>query len=159
MIGSKLKEVMICVRGGIVTAPYPLGPAPSPVPAGFRGRVEVDVDKCVGCGGCANVCPPRAFVVRDVSQELRVIELYRERCTYCARCEEVCQERAIRLTLDFESATDDRSDLNDQMEIRMSTCQRCGRCFKPKTPLDRLMVTGFRDGDGKSEACGSTSSP
>lgn len=152
MIGSKLKEVMICARSGVVTAPYPLGPPPAPLPAGFRGKVEVDVDKCVGCGGCANVCPARAFVIQDPSQEQRVITLYRDRCTYCARCEEVCQEGAIRLTLEFELATDNRSDLTDRMEVYMSSCQRCGRCFKPQTPLDRLMVTGFRDGDGRREA-------
>jgi hypothetical protein len=35
-----------------------------------------------------------------------------------------------------------------RLEVFMGPCQRCGRCFPPPTPLDRLMTTGFR-GNGK----------
>lgn len=145
MIGSKLKEVWICIKSGVVTAPYPLGPPPQPLPEGFRGRVEIEVEKCVGCGGCANVCPAQVFQIKDLAQDFRVIEIYRERCTYCGRCEEVCQEGAVRLTPEFELATNNKADITDQLEIFMASCQRCGRCFKPVNKvLDRMMETGFR---------------
>lgn len=148
MIGSKLREVLVAIRGGaprplVVTLPYPLGPG-AEVPEGFRGKVEIDIDKCVGCGGCANVCPARCIIIRDTSQHWRQIEILRERCTYCARCEEVCQEKAAHMTLEFELATTDPSDLNDRYDIFMATCARCGRCFKPTTVLDKMMVTGMR---------------
>jgi hypothetical protein len=29
----------------------------------------------------------------------------------------------------------------------MSTCQRCGRCFKEPTPLDQLKLKGYRFDD------------
>ncbi|NIR01643.1 MAG: 4Fe-4S ferredoxin, partial [Gemmatimonadales bacterium] len=64
---SKLKEAIICLRAGRVTLPYPF--APNPPAPGFRGTVSVDAEKCIGCGGCANVCTPRAIVVSDPSQE------------------------------------------------------------------------------------------
>jgi hydrogenase-4 component H len=142
MILSKLKEAIICLRAGRVTLPYPF--APRPPAAGFRGLVSVDAEKCIGCGGCANVCTPRAIVVTDPSQDRRVIEFFLERCTYCARCAEVCQEKAITVTEQFETATNDVNDLHLKVELFMGSCQRCGRCFEPATPLDKMMVTGFR---------------
>ena len=151
MIGSKLKEVLICLRGGRVTLPYPFGPG-APVEDGFRGKVEIDVNKCVGCGGCANVCPSRVIIIKDVSHDRRILELYRERCTYCARCEEVCQENAITLTKEFELATPDKADLTDRIEVYMATCNRCGRCFKPTTVLDKMMEPGFKEPFQKEHA-------
>ena len=149
MIVSKLKEALICLKAGRVTLPYPFAPR---VPEdGFRGRVEVDAEKCVGCGACAEVCPPRLIEVSDVSQEKRVLDFYLERCTYCARCAEVCPEEAITVTKEFETATNDREDLHMHVEVFMSTCRRCGRCYEPANPLDRLMVTGMRAPFGESE--------
>ena len=142
MILSKLKEAIICLGAGRVTLPYPF--APRPPAAGFRGLLSVDPERCTGCGGCANVCTPRAIVVTDPLQEKRVIEFFLERCTYCARCAEVCQEKAITVTEQFETATNDVNDLHLKVEVFMGSCQRCGRCFEPATPLDKMMVTGFR---------------
>jgi len=149
MIVSKLKEALICLRAGRVTLRYPFAPR---VPEdGFRGRVEVDAEKCVGCGACAEVCPARLIEVADATQEKRVLDFYLDRCTYCARCAEVCPEEAITVTKDFETATNDREDLHMRVEVFMSTCRRCGRCYEPATPLDRLMVTGMRPPLAESE--------
>lgn len=152
MILSKLKEAIICLRAGRVTLPYPF--APRPPAAGFRGRLSVDPEKCIGCGGCANVCTPRAIIVTDPSQDKRVIEFFLERCTYCARCVEVCQEKAITATEQFETATNDIADLHIKVEVYMGSCQRCGRCFEPATPLDKMMVTGFREVPADSSSGG-----
>ncbi len=142
MIISKLREALICLKAGKVTLPYPFAPR---VPEeGFRGRVLVDAEKCVGCAGCAEVCPPRLIAVTDVSPEKRVLEFSLERCTYCARCAEVCPEQAITVTKEFETATNDTQDMHMTVEVFMSTCRRCGRCYEPPTPLDRMMVTGMR---------------
>jgi len=149
MIVSKLKEALICLKAGRVTLRYPF--APREPEEGFRGRVEVDAEKCVGCGGCAEVCPPRLIEVSDVSQEKRVLDFYLDRCTYCARCAEVCPEEAITVTKEFETATNDREDLHMRVEVFMSTCGRCGRCYDPATPLDRMMVTGMRPPLAESE--------
>jgi hydrogenase-4 component H len=150
MILSKLKEAWICIKAGRVTLPYPFKPR---VPEdGFRGRVVVDAEKCVGCGGCANVCTPRCIIVSDPSQEVRTLEFFLERCTYCTRCAEVCPEKAITVTKEFETATNDVQDLHMKIEVFMGSCQRCGRCFELQTPLDKLMITGFRDDQGASRS-------
>ena len=143
MLLSKLKQAWICLKAGRVTLPYPFKPL-SP-PEGFRGMLDIYPDKCIGCAGCANVCTPRAIVVTDTDQDWRRIDFYLERCTYCGRCEEVCPEGAIVMTPAFETATDTRQDLHISVELYMGSCGRCGRCFTPDHPLDKLMNTGFRE--------------
>jgi hydrogenase-4 component H len=149
MLLSKLREALICFRAGRVTLPYPFAPH-DPAP-GFRGKITVDADLCFGCGGCANVCPARVIEVNDTEQHTRVLEFHWSRCTYCGRCEEVCPEHAIHMDRQYETATDRPDDMLIRVEVFMGPCQRCGRCFKPPTPLERMMVTGFRaDGNGGS---------
>jgi len=146
MILSKLKEAAICFKAGRVTLPYPFAPR---VPEeGFRGKVSIDIERCIGCGGCAEVCPSRLIQVTDLSQEKRILEFFLGRCTYCGRCAEVCPEEALTLTREFETATNDVRDLYMKVEVFMGTCQRCGRCFRPVSVLDKLMVTGFRKEEG-----------
>ncbi|MDI6776833.1 MAG: 4Fe-4S dicluster domain-containing protein [Syntrophales bacterium] len=143
MFKSKLKEAIICFKAGRVTMPFPLGPELHPPGDGFRGKIEVDMEKCIGCGGCANVCPARLIELSD-SETTRIIEYFLKRCTYCGRCAEVCPEDAITMTREYQLATNDNNDLYIRNELYMGTCGRCGRCFKPQSALDKMMVTGFR---------------
>ena len=143
MILSKLKQALICLLAGRVTLPYPA--KPHPPDEGFRGYPEVDVDKCIGCGACAAVCPARLIKIEDLDQITRRITRLLERCIFCGRCADVCPEDAITMTKQFELASDQaRQDLTHQCEIFMATCRRCGACYQPATPLDRIMQPGFR---------------
>ena len=144
MLASKVREALICLKAGRVTMPYPFAPR-EPKP-GFRGKITVDADLCFGCGGCASVCPAGVIVVSDAGQYTRLMEFFWRRCTYCGRCEEVCPEGAMKLSQQFETATDNPDDMYMRLEVFMGPCQRCGRCFKPPTPLDRPVTPGFRHG-------------
>ncbi len=142
MLMSKLREAWICLKAGRVTLPYPFAPH-DPAP-GFRGKVMVDPDLCLGCGGCAAVCPAGVILVRDRDQLTRTLEFHWARCTYCGRCQDACPEGAVTLSQAFETATDSAADLILTLDVFMGPCQRCGRCFPPPTTLDRLPLTGFR---------------
>ncbi len=139
---SKIKEAIVCLRPGRVTLPYPQ--QPQPAPENFRGVPRWNGEKCTGCAGCANNCSARAILVFDVCQEIRVLQYAGSRCTYCGRCAEVCPEKAIVMTCDFEQATNQASDLQQRLELFMSTCQRCGRCFPAVDALQQLKMQGYR---------------
>lgn len=142
---SKIKEAVIGWKAGRVTLPYPAQPRPAP--PRFRGRPIFDAAKCIGCAGCANNCPAREILVLDVCQEIRILHYLGRRCTFCGRCADVCPEKAITMSSDYETATDRIADLRQRIELFMSTCQRCGRCFKEPTPLDQLKLKGYRFDD------------
>lgn len=142
---SKVREALVCLRAGRVTLAYPA--APRPVASNFRGRPIFDAAKCIGCGGCASNCPAREILVQDVCQEVRVLKYLGRRCTYCGRCADVCPEKAITMSGEFENATDAIGDIAQRIELFMSTCQRCGRCFKEPSPLERLKQKGYRFDD------------
>lgn len=83
----------------------------------LRGRHELQrhpdgLEKCVGCGLCAAVCPSGAIFVQaaentpeyHVSPGERYAEIYEinmSRCIFCGFCEEACPMGAIVLKHDF----------------------------------------------------------
>jgi hydrogenase-4 component H len=143
MLWSKLKEAIIALKPGRVTLPYPF--APREPEEGFRGLPKVDVNRCIGCGGCANACPARCIRIVDQDQTTRVLCFLHERCTFCGRCAEVCPVGAIEMSKEFElSTTDPHEDLVGEYHIFMGPCERCGRCYEAPSALDRLQQTGMR---------------
>lgn len=143
MLRAKVRQLRFALRGGRVTLDYPLRPRPSE--AGFRGRVTVDTDKCIGCAGCADVCPARCILITDLAPTERVIRRHLDRCIHCGRCEAVCRYDAVHLVAEYELSTAARADLMIEQRLFMGVCDRCGRCFVPGHPLDRLMVRAWRE--------------
>ena len=51
--------------------------------------IQIDIDKCVGCGDCVAVCPFGLLSVVDNKVQLE------EGCTLCGACQEACEYGAI----------------------------------------------------------------
>lgn len=68
------------------------------------------------------------------------------RCTYCGRCADICPEKAITMTQEFETSTDNTEDNTQTIELFMLTCQRCGRCYNHETTnaIDKMGSIGYR---------------
>lgn len=107
-IPSLLKSVVANAFRRPATVKYPyqrLEP-----PKGFRGRHEVDWEKCIGCGVCARDCPALAIELVETPKGLKpLIDL--SRCIFCYQCADSCPRGAISSTIVFELASWHREEL------------------------------------------------
>lgn len=54
-------------------------------------EVNVDNEKCIGCGECVDVCPVEVFELEDE----KAVPVNMEECLGCESCVEVCEQDAI----------------------------------------------------------------
>jgi formate hydrogenlyase subunit 6/NADH:ubiquinone oxidoreductase subunit I len=132
---SELKEVLVCLQAGQVTLGYPFQPHSPEL--GFRGKVVMETERCVGCGACANACPPRLITLRD-TEKYRVMDLELRRCTYCAQCRDVCPQKAITLSTQFETASTSMSDMQIQLSLKLVRCKKCGEVVGTQRQIDQV---------------------
>jgi uncharacterized protein (DUF362 family)/Pyruvate/2-oxoacid:ferredoxin oxidoreductase delta subunit len=59
----------------------------------FRPQPEIMHDKCIGCGKCIEVCPPKT-ISKDKAKQVNID--YRN-CISCFCCHEFCPEKAIKI--------------------------------------------------------------
>lgn len=125
------------LKTGVVTRKYPFEPVE--VPEGFRGKPSIDVNKCIGCDACVNVCPPNALNVEvDLKKCVKKIVLFLGKCIFCGRCQDVCPTEAIKLTREFELSTLTIDDLYQVVELKMAKCEICG---KPYATVRQILFT------------------
>jgi NADH-quinone oxidoreductase subunit I len=85
------------------------------IPEGYRGEHELDIDKCVGCELCAEICPNRAIEMVELLEEYK--EKYPKtyprldlgKCCFCGLCQDICPRKCLILTKNVFLATPDPS--------------------------------------------------
>ncbi len=113
-----LREMFRILFSRPVTILYPKEKVP--VPEGFRGRIEITDENCIGCGKCSRICPANAITMVEGPREVEVngkkiqrkkkpqVSLYH--CIRCGLCEEHCpmKGKAIHLTKEFSGTGTDK---------------------------------------------------
>uniref|UniRef100_A0A7C3J4B0 4Fe-4S dicluster domain-containing protein n=1 Tax=Candidatus Methanomethylicus mesodigestus TaxID=1867258 RepID=A0A7C3J4B0_9CREN len=96
------------------TLRYPLGGKDSlQIPDGYRGKMALKREACIGCTICEKDCPSSAIIIITDQKGKRPV-FYLDRCMFCGQCKESCPTKAISFTKDFENASYDRKT----MEVR-----------------------------------------
>jgi NAD-dependent dihydropyrimidine dehydrogenase PreA subunit len=57
-------------------------------------KIEVDEEKCIGCGECVEICPVDVYEMQDEKS----VPVNAEECIGCESCVEVCEQEAIIVT-------------------------------------------------------------
>jgi len=134
----ELKEAIKALIKGPYTVKFPY--KPSPAHKSFRGKPEYYEDDCVGCTGCAQVCPAKAIEVQDdLRSKTRKLTLKLEDCLFCANCEQNCiTEKGIKLTNEYDLATYDRKSAVVTVEKELLLCEDCNCIIGVKDHLRHL---------------------
>ena len=123
------------------TTKYPY--VPYQPPPGFRGRVRFKEDACIGCGACAEVCPPKCIdVVDEIASETptRTLVQHVDACIWCGQCERYCPTgEGIRLTDEFIAVGSRPEDFEERVEKELLLCEICGEALAPADQLRYLV--------------------
>lgn len=81
------------------------------MPEEFRGAVDFDPKKCIGCELCKKLCPSFGTIKIE---DKKVVSVDLSRCISCGNCAYNCPKQAIFMTKRYELATDDKKVLLSQ---------------------------------------------
>jgi len=133
----ELKEAVTAVFSPRFTTRFPAEPCV--VPERYRGKPEFDLDTCIGCGACVNVCPTNALTQVDdleANPPVRRITQQTDACIFCGNCQENCTtETSIKLSNEWDLANMDRSTMTETHEFELQMCEKCGAVVGTKKHL------------------------
>jgi formate hydrogenlyase subunit 6/NADH:ubiquinone oxidoreductase subunit I len=117
-----LLALVEALAGGAETVSYPK--TELELPKGYRGAIQLDEEKCIGCGLCVRDCPAHGLELNKESKSVYRLTYYPARCAYCGQCERACHRQAITHTSQLPGSTTDPESiiviLKDQSEHEAS---------------------------------------
>jgi len=133
----ELKEAVTAVFSPRFTTRFPAEPCV--VPERYRGKPEFDLDSCIGCGACVNVCPTNALTQIDELESDRPVRKITHRydaCIFCGNCQDNCAtETGIKLSNEWDLAGLDREAMVETHEFELQLCEKCGAIIGTKKHL------------------------
>jgi formate hydrogenlyase subunit 6/NADH:ubiquinone oxidoreductase subunit I len=71
---------------------------PVETPEGFRGKIQYDKEKCIGCKLCIKVCPSGAIEYKEKEKKIKI---YLARCVSCSQCNDICPVNCLSMGSEF----------------------------------------------------------
>ena len=132
-----LKQAIQAVFSPAYTTRFPAEPFEPQ--QSFRGRPRFNVDGCIGCGACAEVCPSKCIDVIDdleASPPTRTLVQHLDACILCGQCERYCPtQKGIRMSLEWGFAGFAPEDFEERVEKELVMCEVCGDLLAPADQL------------------------
>ena len=132
-----LRQALRAVVSPPFTTKFPKEPF-EPVES-FRGRPKFDEVGCMGCGACAEVCPPKCIeLIDDVesSPPRRRLVQHLDACIWCGQCERYCPtQEGIKMSTEYDCSGLSPEDFEESVEKELLLCEVCGSVL---APLDQI---------------------
>ena len=134
----ELKEAVTAVFSQRFTTRFPYKPCV--VPEKYRGKPEFNLDTCIGCGACVNVCPSSVCLTMtddlDADPPVRRITLNYYTCIFCGNCSDNCTTKTgIELSNEWDLAGLDKEAMSETHEFELQLCEKCGAIIGTKKHL------------------------
>jgi formate hydrogenlyase subunit 6 len=136
-------KILKVITGNLTSerATVPL-PQSVPTPDLFRGPVQMNTSKCIGCGMCSYVCVSNAIVGEN--QEKAYAWSYEPgRCTFCGRCFERCPVHAISMDAAPLEPYGHPGERSVQHVVEFGHCPECGEPVR--AAHEELLKRAFAD--------------
>jgi formate hydrogenlyase subunit 6/NADH:ubiquinone oxidoreductase subunit I len=68
---------------------------------GLRAKVTWNIERCIGCRLCLEICPSNAIEMIGEKEDAEIIYNL-DRCIFCGECVDICPTNAIVSTKEYE---------------------------------------------------------
>jgi ferredoxin len=138
-----LGAVLAALKKGRATVNYPFESVEAP--KDYRGKVEYDFTKCIGCGTCKFVCGGKAIKIDEYKDHFDYI-LWDAACTRCGMCVEFCPTGALTMTENLHNAISGE-DIIKRIFFSNIPYERCEICKKYIKPLPGVVYQDILKGN------------
>jgi formate hydrogenlyase subunit 6/NADH:ubiquinone oxidoreductase subunit I len=66
-----------------------------------RGKISIDIAKCIYCASCQRKCPAQALTVNKLEKKWIIDRL---RCVSCGYCLEVCPKKCLAMENNYSAS-------------------------------------------------------
>jgi hydrogenase-4 component H len=98
-------------------------------------KLEVDIDKCIGCQACTNVCPANLISFSDDKTD-RTFQFAFTCAEDCTRCTDGCSETAVRLL-----HADKAIEGTFSAKFPLACCNDCGKPYATEKMIKKLRIS------------------